>query len=75
MGSLINHNNEDKNSVKNSYYKINYVLYEQNSSACATRFLVHFLVRCPLHYYDVEPPNATFYGGHEHMMMNFPSSF
>ena len=51
------------------------MFYEQNSSACATRFLVHFLVRHPLHDYEVEPPNATFYGGHEHTMMNFPSSY
>ena len=27
------------------------------------------------HDYDVKPPSATFYGGHEHTTTNFPFSF
>ena len=34
---------------------------QNNSSARASRFLVHFFR--PLPDYDVKPPNLTFYGG------------
>ena len=30
------------------------------------------LYTCPLHDYDVKPPNATFFGGREHTKKNFP---
>ena len=29
----------------------------------------------PLHDYNMKPPNLTFYRGHGHTTMNFPSSF
>lgn len=54
---------------------INYLLYEQNSSAHATRTFFSTFLRRPLHDYDMKLPNATFYGGNEHTMMNFPPSF
>ena len=47
---------------------------QNNSSACASRFLVHFLWR-PLHDYDVKPPYLMFYGGRGHTMTNCPTSF
>ena len=46
---------------------------QNNSSACASRFLVHFFR--PLHDYDMKPPNLTFYGGRGHTTTNFSSSF
>lgn len=70
MGSVTNHNDQDNNSVK--ILIINYLLCEQNSSACATRLLVHFL-DIHLHDYDVKPPNATFCGGHDHTNNSTPA--
>lgn len=45
----------------------NWFCKQNNSSVCASRFLVHFFdVHCkPLHIRDTKSPGATFYGGRE----------
>ena len=45
---------------------------QNNSSACASRFSVHFF---DVHDYEVKPPNLTFFGGRGHTTTNFPSTF
>ena len=46
----------------------NWFCKQYNSSARASRFLVHFfdVPYKPLHVRDVKSPGATFYGGREH---------
>ena len=52
--------------------KNNWFNDQNNSSARASRFLVHFF---DVNDYEVKPLNLTFYGGRGHTTTSFPSSF
>ena len=70
LGSLSNYDGDDNNNFKNNRFN------DQNSSSArASLTLFSTFLWCPLHDYDVKPPNLTLYGGCGHTTTNFPSSF
>ena len=75
VGSLSNYDHDHNDDFK----KTNRFNDQNNSSAHASRFLVHFFVCSffvfPLHDYVVKPPNLKSYGGRGNTTTNFPSSF
>ena len=67
LGSLSKHNDDDNNNVKRQL-----ILWAKQQLCKCITLCSTFLWRSRRHDYHVKPPNATFYGGHQHTTTNFP---
>ena len=67
LGSLSEHNDDDNNNVKRQL-----ILWAKQQLCKCITLCSTFLWRSRRHDYHVKPPNATFYGGHQHTTTNFP---